>query len=52
MVFKWPSMESVLEETVANTTVKDLDFRWRIYVFHSLWKKAMLLADTATSSRK
>ncbi|XP_020104476.1 SEC12-like protein 2 [Ananas comosus] len=26
MVFKWPSMESVLEETVANTTVKDLDF--------------------------
>ncbi|XP_020100388.1 SEC12-like protein 2 isoform X1 [Ananas comosus] len=25
-VFKWPSMESILEESVDNTTLKDLDF--------------------------
>ncbi|XP_073001302.1 SEC12-like protein 2 isoform X1 [Typha latifolia] len=25
-IFKWPSMENILEETVDNTTLKDLDF--------------------------
>lgn len=27
-MFKWPSMENVLSEAQAHTTVKDLDFRF------------------------
>lgn len=32
MVFKWPTMDIILDQAKAHTTVKDLDFRFGITV--------------------